>query len=75
MALPPTLHQEKITLILSSLRQWRPKRIQRSGHGGDNDTIDGSELNHQSTSGAKWRGGGLRGDDTTRDEDMHTTIK
>ncbi len=49
--------------------------IQRSGHGGNNDTIDDSELNQQSTNDAKWRGMGLRGDDMTRDEDMHTTIK
>ena len=44
--------------------------IQRSGRGGDDDTIDGSESNQQSTNIMKWRGGGLRGD-----EDTHTTIK
>ena len=41
--------------------QWRPKTIQRSGRGDDNDTIDGSKSNQQSTNDAKWRGGGATG--------------
>jgi len=41
--------------------QWRPKTNQRSGHGGDNDTIDSSESNQQSTNYAKWRGRGATG--------------
>jgi hypothetical protein len=31
------------------------------GRGGDNDTIDGSKSNQQSTNNAKWRGGGAMG--------------
>ena len=32
--------------------------IQRSGRGDNDDTIDGSESNQQSTNDAKWRGVG-----------------
>jgi len=35
--------------------------IQRSGRGDNDDTIDGSESNQQSTNDAKWRGGGATG--------------
>jgi hypothetical protein len=55
--------------------QWRPKTIQCSARGGNNDTIDGSESNQQSTNDVNWRGGGGYGETTWRDEDMHTTIK
>jgi hypothetical protein len=48
LSLPP-FTKKKITLLLSTLRQWRPKTIQCSGHGGNNDTIDGSKSNQQST--------------------------
>ena len=43
--------------------------IRRSNRGVDDDTIDGSKSNQQSSNDAKWRGGGAR------DEDMHKTIK
>ena len=52
---------------------WRPKTIQRSRQD-DEGTINGSESSQQSTNNAKWRCGGLRGDDRTRDEDTQTTI-
>ena len=38
-----------------------PATIKRSGRGGDDDTIDGSESNQQSTNDGKWRGGGATG--------------
>jgi len=41
--------------------QWRPKMIQRSGRSGDDDTIDGSELNQQPTNDVNWRCGGATG--------------
>jgi hypothetical protein len=43
--------------------------IRRSSRGGNDDIIDDSESNQQSSTDAKWRGGGAR------DEDMHKTIK
>ena len=62
--------------------QWRPKTIQRSGRGGDNDTIDSSKSNQQSTNNGKWRGGGATGrrhdegqGHAHNNKDMHTTIK
>ena len=41
--------------------QWRSKTIQRSGRGGNDDTMDGSKSNQQSTNDANWRGGGATG--------------
>jgi len=41
--------------------QWRQKKIQRSGRGGNADTIDDSESNQQSTNDVNWRGGGATG--------------
>jgi hypothetical protein len=38
-------------------------------------TIDGSKSNQQFANDVKWRGGGAKGDDTTMDEDTHTTTK
>ncbi len=38
--------------------QWRTKTNKHSGRGGDNNTIDGSESNQQSTNDTTWRDGG-----------------